>query len=93
MQLLTVPAPDDLVRTIVEPARRAGYELEDAELAPDMVAEVADQPGALALLSFTAAQLWELRDRHFKQLTRRAYARSAASPARSRGTPRRRSRR
>src|SRR5262249_15335329 len=36
-------------------------------------AEVADQPGALALISFTAAKLWELRDRHFKQLTRRAY--------------------
>ncbi|MGE5186281.1 MAG: hypothetical protein ACM31C_29705, partial [Acidobacteriota bacterium] len=29
--------------------------------------------GALALLSFTAAKLWELRDRHFKQLTRSAY--------------------
>jgi WD40 repeat protein/tRNA A-37 threonylcarbamoyl transferase component Bud32 len=73
MQLLTTPAAPDLVRILVEPAHRAGYELEDAALASDMVAEVADQPGALALLAFTAAQLWEQRDRHFKQLTRSVY--------------------
>ncbi|TMQ07028.1 MAG: hypothetical protein E6J91_36620, partial [Deltaproteobacteria bacterium] len=73
MQLLTVPAAADLVRIIVEPAHRAGYELEDGALAADMVAEVAHQPGALALLSFTAAALWEQRDRHFKQLTRGVY--------------------
>jgi WD40 repeat protein len=73
LQLLSVPAADDLLRILVEPARRAGYEFEDAELPAEMVKEVADQPGALALLSFTAAKLWELRDRHFKQLTRKAY--------------------
>ena len=38
-----------------------------------MVQSVADQPGALALLSFTAASLFALRDRHFKQLPRKAY--------------------
>jgi WD40 repeat protein/serine/threonine protein kinase len=73
LQLLTIPGADDLLRILVEPARRAGYELEDEALPREMVAEVADQPGALALLSFTAAQLWERRDRHFKQLTRKAY--------------------
>ncbi len=67
------PSRDALVRTIVEPARRAGYELSDPELAHDMVGEVADQRGALVLLSFTASRLWELRDRRFKQLTRKAY--------------------
>ena len=72
LQLVTVPGVDELRRIVVEPARRAGYELE-ADLAEEMVHEVADQPGALPLLSFTAAQLWELRDRHFKQLTRSAY--------------------
>ena len=72
LQLLTVPAADDLLRTLVEPARRAGYELEE-QLAQDMVKEVADEPSALPLLSFTASKLWELRDRHFKQLTRKAY--------------------
>ncbi|HSK03098.1 MAG TPA: WD40 repeat domain-containing protein, partial [Kofleriaceae bacterium] len=34
---------------------------------------VAGNPGALALLSFTASRLWELRDRQFHRLTRRAY--------------------
>jgi WD40 repeat protein len=73
LQLLTVPQPEDLLRILIEPARRAGYEFEDPQLPAEMVRELADQPGALALLSFTAAKLWELRDRHFKQLTRKAY--------------------
>ena len=73
LQLLTVPAEEDLLRILVEPARRHGYEFEGAALPQEMVEEVADQPGALALISFTAAKLWELRDRHFKQLTRAAY--------------------
>ncbi len=72
LQILTVPASDDLLRIVIEPARRLGYELE-GDLAAEMVKEVADQPGALALISFTASKLWELRDRHFKQLTRSAY--------------------
>src|SRR5439155_4111379 len=72
LQLLTVPVTEDLVRILVEPARRSGYELE-GDLAAEMVKEVADQPGALALISLTAQQLWELRDRHFRRLTRTAY--------------------
>ncbi len=71
--LLGNPTRDALVRIVVEPARRAGYALSDPELADDMVSVVADRPGALALLSFTAARLWELRDRRFRQLTRNAY--------------------
>ncbi len=73
LQLLTVPVAEDLKRILVEPARRSGYQFEDEQLPAEMVAEVADQPGALALISFTAQKLWELRDRHFKQLTRVAY--------------------
>ncbi|MCX5741786.1 MAG: protein kinase, partial [Proteobacteria bacterium] len=71
--LIGNPSRDDLVRTIVEPARRVGYEISDPELAGEMVDVVADRPGALALLSFTASRLWELRDRRFHQLTRKAY--------------------
>src|SRR5262249_59615654 len=63
----------DLRRILVEPARRAGYDFADPALPDEMVAEVAREPGALALLSFTAAKLWELRDRSFRQLTRAAY--------------------
>ncbi|HET7503441.1 MAG TPA: serine/threonine-protein kinase, partial [Kofleriaceae bacterium] len=71
--LLGNPSREALVRIIVEPARRAGYALSDPELAQDMVSAVADRPGALALVSFTASQLWELRDRQIRQLTRTAY--------------------
>jgi WD40 repeat protein/serine/threonine protein kinase len=71
--LLGNPSRDALVRIVVEPARRAGYAMSDPELANDMVNVVADHPGALALLSFTASRLWELRDRRFRQLTRNAY--------------------
>jgi WD40 repeat protein len=73
LTLLATPASDDLLRIVTEPARRAGYDFDDKELPGRMVRAVAGQPGALALLSFTAAQLWELRDRHFKRLTRSAY--------------------
>jgi WD40 repeat protein len=71
--LLGNPVRDDLVRIVVEPARRAGYALSDPELANDMVSAVASRPGALAVLSFAASRLWELRDRTFRQLTRSAY--------------------
>jgi WD40 repeat protein/serine/threonine protein kinase len=73
LQLLATPARDDLLRIVTEPARAAGYDFEDRELPAQMVDEVAGRPGALALLSFSGAKLWELRDRHFKQLGRRAY--------------------
>jgi hypothetical protein len=57
-----------------------------------MVDVVIDRPGALALLSFTAASLWELRDRRFRRLTRNAYAAmGGASAVRSASTPRPRS--
>jgi hypothetical protein len=52
------PAPAELHRILVEPARRAGYGFDDPELPARMVAEVAGAPGALALLSFTASRLW-----------------------------------
>src|SRR5205823_446196 len=48
-------------------------DFEDAELVEEMVDRVADNPSALALLSFTAARLWELRDRQFRKLRRSVY--------------------
>src|SRR5262249_55167567 len=74
LRILTTPARDDLIRIVTEPARKAGYTFEDAGMVDEMVGTVADQPGALALLSFTASRLWELRDRKFRQLGRKAYA-------------------
>ncbi len=73
LQLLATPPPEDLERILIEPARRHGYAFEDPELPREMVNTVAGEPGALALLSFTAARLWEHRDRDRHRLTRRAY--------------------
>src|SRR5262249_54731146 len=70
--LLATPDYDDLLRTLTVPARHAGYDF-DTGLAHDMVTAVRGRPGALALLSFTALELWSLRDRHFKRLIRSAY--------------------
>ena len=74
MELLTTPAAEDLERILLEPARRVGYHFDDETLVAEMVQAVADQPGALPLLSFTASRLWELRDVRFHTLTRRSYA-------------------
>ena len=72
LELLTTPARDQLCRIVRDPAARAGYQLDDG-LVEEMVDAVAEQPGALALLSFTASRLWELRDRRARRLTRKAY--------------------
>ncbi len=72
IQILTTPDEPDLRRILTEPLRRIGYEL-DPELPDEMVTEVAGEPAALALLSFTASRLWELRDRRFRQISGKAY--------------------
>ncbi len=73
LQLLTTPADAELRRILVEPLRLAGYDFDDPALPDEMVEEVAGAPGALALLSFTASKLWDLRDRRFHQIGHRAY--------------------
>jgi WD40 repeat protein/serine/threonine protein kinase len=73
LHLLGTPEQADLVRILTEPARRAGFSFDAPALPEEMVREVAQQTGALALLSFTASKLWELRDRYHSKLTRAAY--------------------
>ncbi len=63
LQLVTTPVAEDLLRILIEPARRSGYAYDDPKLPAEMVRAVVGQPGALPLLSFTASKLWELRDR------------------------------
>ena len=73
LQLLGTPARDDLLRVVSQPAARVGYGFDDQTLPQRMVDEVAEYPGALALLSFAASQLWELRDRHLRQMRAKTY--------------------
>jgi WD40 repeat protein len=73
VEILTTPDAGDLLRILVEPARRAGYGFDDPTLPTEMVDAVVDKPGGLALLSFTAASLWEVRDRDRRRLTRSGY--------------------
>ncbi len=73
VEILTTPDASDLLRILVEPARRAGYAFDDPALPTEMVDAVVDKPGGLALLSFTAASLWEARDRDTRRLTRSGY--------------------
>ena len=62
-----------LRRALVQPALACGYRFEDEALVDEMVAEVRKEKGALPLLAFAAARLWETRDREKGLLTREAY--------------------
>ncbi|MEW6733195.1 MAG: protein kinase [Acidobacteriota bacterium] len=73
LELLVTPAREELIQILKKPAQQFGYEFEDEELPEEIVKEIADQPGALPLLAFTVARLWEFRDRHFKKLLRQTY--------------------
>jgi WD40 repeat protein/serine/threonine protein kinase len=54
-------SPDELSRAILQPAHRAHLTLEPALLA-SLLTEVSQQPGALPLLQYTLAELFEQRD-------------------------------
>jgi len=60
-------------RALVQPAAKCGYRFEDEALVEEMLGEVEGERGALPLLAFAAARLWEKRDRETGLLTRRAY--------------------
>ncbi len=70
--VLAAPAPEALRRIVIEPARRASVTV-DAHVVDDMVAEVVGRPASLPLLSFTASQLWQTRDRTARRITHEAY--------------------
>ncbi|HEY1554179.1 MAG TPA: protein kinase [Kofleriaceae bacterium] len=73
LELVTLPGPDVLRRILTEPLRQVGYTFENAALPDAMIAELREHPGALALLSFAAAKLWDVRDRRFHHIPQRAY--------------------
>ena len=59
-------AGDALRRALVEPAQRNGFRFEDEALVEEMCGAVEGERGALPLLAFCAAELWERRDRERK---------------------------
>jgi WD40 repeat protein len=67
------PAGAALRRAVVQPALKCGYRFEDEELVAEILAEVEEERGALPMLAFAAARLWEKRDRESGLLTRKAY--------------------
>jgi WD40 repeat protein/serine/threonine protein kinase len=72
--LLLPPMDRDGMReALVRPVEIAEYRFESAALADRMVEALAATPGALPLLQFTAARLWELRDTGRRLLTERSY--------------------
>ncbi|PWB75214.1 MAG: hypothetical protein C3F15_06440, partial [Holophagae bacterium] len=70
---LKPPVGGALRRAVVQPALRCGYRFEDEALADEILAEVEGERGALPLLAFALARLWEKRDRENGLITRQAY--------------------
>jgi WD40 repeat protein len=70
---LGAPTGDALRRALVQPALKCGYRFEDEALVAEMLQAVEGERGALPLLAFAAASLWERRDRTQGVLTRGAH--------------------
>jgi hypothetical protein len=73
LTVLDPPTGGNLRRSMVQPAQKCGYRFADDSLVEEMLAEVEGERGALPLLAFAAAQLWDRRDRETGLLTREAY--------------------
>jgi len=73
--LFFLPPPDreGLRAAIVEPAQMAGFNFEDGSIVDEMIEVLEATPGALPLLQFAAAKLWEARDRGRKSITTQSY--------------------
>jgi WD40 repeat protein len=73
LTVLDSPTGGNLRRAMVQPAQKCGYRFEDDELVEEMLSEVEGERGALPLLAFALARLWDQRDRETGLLTRQAY--------------------
>src|SRR4029079_5470072 len=58
----------------IQPAARAGFRFEQAATVEDMLDHLETTPGALPLLQFAAAKLWDTRDSARHLLTHASYA-------------------
>jgi serine/threonine protein kinase len=68
------PGRDGLREAITQPAEMAGFQFELPATVEDMLDHLETTPGALPLLQFTAARLWETRDTARRLLTHHSYA-------------------
>jgi len=63
----------ELRSSLLKPATLRGYRFESEALVDEMLDALAGTAGALPLLQFTAARLWESRDREHQVLTAASY--------------------
>jgi len=68
------PNRDGLRDAILQPAELAGFKFELAATVDDMLDHLETTPGALPLLQFAAAKLWDKRDTARRMLTHQSYA-------------------
>ncbi|HEX4421345.1 MAG TPA: protein kinase [Kofleriaceae bacterium] len=64
---------EGLWHALVRPAEQAGHAFESPELVGAMLGEMANASNALPLLQFTAARMWDARDRANRMLTAASY--------------------
>ena len=62
-----------LKRALIKPALQCGFRFEDEELVNEILDDVEKERGALPLMAFATARLWERRDRQNGLLLRSAY--------------------
>ncbi len=70
---LSAPDRDGLREALEAPVEMVGYRFESAAMVGDMLDALANTPGALPLLQFAAAKLWDARDRERRLLTMTSY--------------------
>ncbi len=74
LYFLGPPTREGLQEAITHPAEMAGFRFELPATVDDMLDHLETTPGALPLLQFAAAKLWDSRDKARKLLTHQAYA-------------------
>jgi eukaryotic-like serine/threonine-protein kinase len=67
------PDREGLREALTAPLETVGYRFDSDATVDEMLDALESTPGALPLLQFTAAKLWDVRDRTQKALTRTAY--------------------
>ncbi|MBV8760257.1 MAG: protein kinase [Deltaproteobacteria bacterium] len=70
---LATPDRIGLREALEQPLALAGYRFETTAMLDDMLDALENTPGALPLLQFAAAKLWDVRDRERRMLTSDSY--------------------